>query len=354
MTGILGLDIGGANTKSCSLRMDKGEISMARGASVYHEVWRKPEGLRDVLMDLRASMIQGDTTIEGIALTMTAELCDGFESKTQGVLFILGMVEEVFADVPVYVWTTRGVFAHPCEIRKEPLQAAAANWLASATALAGSPFLAGNPVIFADMGSTTTDILPLASGKVLAKGKTDTERLLYGELLYTGTLRTGVHSILDEVYLEGHCCRVAHEYFAISADAYRFLGLITETDYDVPTPDGKNRDIDACAKRLARVVGAEPEEIGINNIYSIARAVMEKQTRRITDNILRIISRKDVPEPKQLITTGQGSFILGEVARRLGWKETPWWQMIPGGYGQLAMTSYAVAWLLYRQIQKEM
>lgn len=350
MTLILGLDIGGANTKGCYLEADGEKIISAKGLSIYHEMWRDPEGLRDVLSAFRDLNIKKNRKgLAGIALTMTAELCDCFESKTEGVLFILRIVEEAFGEAPIYVWTTREVFVRPSELRSEPLQAAAANWLASADALACSPLLR-DPVIFADMGSTTTDILPVIPGKVLARGRTDTERLLSGELLYSGLLRTPVHSLLYEVYIDGCRCQVTHEYFAITADVYRLLGLITETAYHVPTPDGKNRDIEACAKRLARVVGSDPEELGGNNVYWLARLVMEKQTEQIVDNILRIVSREDVPLPRQLVVTGLGSFILREAARRIGLPSIPWWKAVPGGKDHAPMACYAVAWLLSRQV----
>jgi len=349
LNSVLGLDIGGANTKVSYLEMDGERILKAKGRSVYHEVWRDPDGLCDVLSGFKLLGGQRrEKNLDRIALSMTAELCDCFESKAEGVLFILSTVEKVFPEVPVHVWTTGQVFVTPAAIRSEPLQAAAANWLASATALACCSHLRDS-AIFVDMGSTTTDILPIIPGKVLARGRTDTERLLWGELLYTGLLRTPVHSLIDEVNIDGSRCRVTHEYFAITADAYRLLGLIPEAEYNVATPDGKSRDTEACAKRLARVVGSEPEELGSNNIYWLARLVMEKQTEQIVDNILQIVSAKDVPLPKQLIVTGSGSFLLREVARRLGLIAIPWWKMIPGAKADSAMTSYTVAWLLSQQ-----
>ncbi|NLI91671.1 MAG: hypothetical protein GX434_05530 [Peptococcaceae bacterium] len=347
MAHVLGLDIGGANTKSCYLKMNKGIIQAAKGRSVYHEIWRNPEGLRDVLNGLKTVLKK--TNLDGVALTMTAELCDGFESKSQGVLYILGIVEDVFKDVPVYVWTTEGNFVLPEEIKNDPLQAAAANWLASASALAHCSIIE-NPSILVDMGSTTTDILPVSPGKVHVKGKTDIERLQSGELLYTGVLRTAINAILKEAYIDGVSCQVANEYFAISADVYRYLELITDRDYDVPTPDGGEKGLEGCAKRLARVVASEPLELGAKNIFFMAKLIQEKQGEQIVNNILRLSSRKDIPQPSYLITTGQGSFILDEVARRLGYKAIPWWRVIQGAKPHLAMASFAVSALLAKEL----
>jgi probable H4MPT-linked C1 transfer pathway protein len=334
------------------LETDGKVVQKVGGHSIYHEMWRDPEGLRSILGQFQIlAKRRAVKKFDGIALTMTAEICDGFESKAEGVLSILEIVEESFRGVPVFIWTTRGSFASSTDIRQEPLQAAAANWLASAMAVALSLLPEDNPIIFADMGSTTTDIVTVGPGKVLARGRTDTERLLSGELLYTGILRTAVHSLIDEVYLDGSNCQIAHEYFAITADVYRLLQLIKEKDYTVPTPDGKTRELEACAKRLARIVGSELEELGMQKIYWIARMIMEKQTERIVDNILHVVSAIDAPLPKQLIMAGQGSFILREAARRLNLRAIPCWRIIPGANPQLATTSYAVAWLLNRHYQ---
>ena len=43
--------------------------------------------------------------------------------------------------------------------------------------------------LLVDMGSTTTDLIPLHDGAVTAKGYTDTQRLASDELLYIGVRR---------------------------------------------------------------------------------------------------------------------------------------------------------------------
>lgn len=347
MQSIIGLDIGGANTKICILEKQDGKVLGAKGASVCYEVWKDPQGLRNVLANFRDYFTLGKSiSIDGIALTMTAELCDVFATKAQGVVFILQMVQEAFPDIPLYIWTTKGAFHSAIEIKQDPWQAAAANWLASAAALAKSPLLGKDAVILADMGSTTTDILPLVRDKVLVKGRTDSERLQSGELVYTGLLRTPVDGIIDHVYLDGLYCPVVKEYFAISADVYRLLGLITEQDYDVPTPDGGGRDPAGCAQRLARMVSGEIEDLGMEKVCLMAQYIQEKQIGQIMESISQIVSRKELPSPQLLITTGQGSFILEEAARRLAWLTIPWWKMIPGAGPEHVMTAYAVAWLL--------
>src|SRR5213078_1596475 len=62
---------------------------------------------------------------------------------------------------------------------------ASANWHASAALVAHQR----QNALFIDMGSTTTDIVPVAGGKIAARGYTDAERLAAGELVYTGLVR---------------------------------------------------------------------------------------------------------------------------------------------------------------------
>lgn len=350
MAYIMGLDIGGANTKVAYVQTDGMKIIGASGNSVCYELWCNPEGLRAVLGGFQAALAAYDDKLEAIALTMTGELCDCFTSKAQGVLAIYAAVADVFPGVPIYTWTVDGFFVSPQELADNPGQAAAANWLASARALAQSPPLAKTAAIFADMGSTTTDLLPLASGQVLARGKTDTERLLTGELLYSGVLRTAVNAVAKEVYIDGQIGSVAHEYFTITADVYRLLEQITEEDYTAATPDRGGKDRTSCARRLVRLVAAEPEELGQDAIYWLACCVREKQIQLVMEGVLRQVSRKEMTRPQYFITAGQGSFLLKAAAERLGWQGTPWWELIPGARPELPMAAYAAAWLLAKRM----
>ena len=61
-----------------------------------------------------------------------------------------------------------------------------ANWSATAWAVAER-----HPdTLLVDIGTTSTDIIPIVSGSVAALGHTDPDRLLSGELVYTGAVRT--------------------------------------------------------------------------------------------------------------------------------------------------------------------
>lgn len=413
MPEVMGLDIGGANTKACWLEVNRNQITRARGESVYFEVWRDPGGLHGVLEMLKGRGREFDLnpTPRAVGLTMTAELCDVFPSKARGVSAILAAARQAFTGIPVYVWTLDGDFVSLVEAEARPMEVAAANWLASAIALSRSPLVTVTPALLVDMGSTTTDILPLAKGKVDVYGRTDAERLTWGELVYTGILRTPVNSIASSVFIHGRPCRVANEYFAIMADVYRLLGCLQENDYVAAVPDGGARTPEGCARRLARVVASEPEVLGWEGIYALAWYIREKQIQQIMEAIWQVLSRKwgtggiccrepgplkpqgqgeerggrhfggeepskpGRPEkretgggsapggrdwPRRLIMAGPGIFLLEEVAERLGWEAYPWWELVPGVQGELtgdrrkercALTAYAVASLLASRLE---
>src|SRR5947208_2946217 len=158
-TSVLGLDIGGANLKACH----------TSGGTCLKpfELWKDPSRLAAALRDLLAEMPSADL----LAVTMTGELCDCFETKRQGVNFILDAVEDAAGTCPVRVWRTDGRFVEIAVARATPLLAAAANWLALAT-FAGRHAPTG-PACVIDIGSTTTDIIPLFDGNPVPRGRTD-------------------------------------------------------------------------------------------------------------------------------------------------------------------------------------
>ena len=207
---VLGWDVGGAYVKAAVVEDGAGGRAV-RTASRPFEIWRDKLALPDVLRALAAEL----PSPASVAVTMTAELSDVFRTKREGVGFVLDAVEAV-SRAPVRVFTTAGEFVDPAAARARPLDAAASNWVA--TAMLVGRFLPD--ALLVDVGSTTTDVIPVTGGRVAALGRTDPERLLAGELVYTGALRTNVAAIVRRVPLPGGECPVASELFALSGDAH--------------------------------------------------------------------------------------------------------------------------------------
>ena len=106
-----------------------------------------------------------------------------------------------------------------------------------------------------------------------AQGKTDLDKLMCGELIYTGSLRTNVAAIVHSVPIRDGCATVSSELFALSGDAHMILGHITEEQYTSETADGRGKTVPEALARLARVVCADTEMLTKQEIIDIAKYI---------------------------------------------------------------------------------
>ena len=193
-------------------------------------------------------------------------------------------------------------------------EVASANWLASASLAARR----SGEGLFVDVGSTTTDVLVLAEGGVAHEGSTDRERLATGELLYTGLTRTAVMAVAGEAPFAGRRVAVMNELFATTADIYRVLGELVEAADQHPAADGGAKTPEASARRLARMIGADLDEAGMEQWRELAAWFARCQRRRIEDALALQISRGLLSERSPLIGAGCGRFLVERLARSLG------------------------------------
>jgi (4-(4-[2-(gamma-L-glutamylamino)ethyl]phenoxymethyl)furan-2-yl)methanamine synthase len=285
---ILGLDIGGANTKAAS---SDGLLA----ESVYLPLW-KGAPLDEVLRLLALREPQA------VAVVITGELADCFSTKREGISSLTAAVKRAFS-CPVYFWGKSG-FAWT-----DPLELAAANWAASAALLAQEI----GDCLFVDMGSTTTDLIPIRREALAAK--TDFLRLNGGDLVYMGLLRTRLDALLPSARIRGQRVPLAPESFAIIADARLALGLICEDRYACETPDGAGKNREAALRRLARSVCADLEEIGEAAALAIAEQACERQKRILVTAIERQAEKHGLTK---LAAAGIGEGLIAEAAAFLG------------------------------------
>jgi len=295
---VVGLDIGGANLKAANT------AGIAR--SEPFAIWRAPGELAARLNSLLARFPRPDL----LAMTMTAELADCFATKSEGVAAIIAATVAAADGLPIAVWQTNGEFAKPDEAASNPRQVAAANWQALAT-WAGRLAPQGNGLLV-DIGSTTTDIIPLRDGVPAARGRTDLERLVNHELLYTGFSRTPLCAVAATVSVRGRPCPVAAELFATTLDVYLLLGLIPEDPGDVTTADGRPAMIACAHDRIARMVCCDREEIDLDSARSLAGAFAAAQQAQIAAAIESIASRAAVPF-ESIVVAGSGARLARKV-----------------------------------------
>jgi (4-(4-[2-(gamma-L-glutamylamino)ethyl]phenoxymethyl)furan-2-yl)methanamine synthase len=294
----LAVDIGGANTKAAWF-----DGESVRTLSRPFEVWRERDALAGVLREVGAG------PADAVAITMTAELSDAFRTKREGVAFVLDAAQAAFGDRPLSVLTSAGQLVTAEEARARPWDVAAANWVATALAVAA----AYSDALLIDVGSTTTDIVPIAAGRVAATAGNDLERLLAGELVYTGVLRTNLAAIAPRVPVLGGWCPVSSEYFAISADVHLVLGGLAQEAYDCPTPDGRPATVAFARERIARLVCSDVEQLRADEIEEIAAYLGGEQLRQVED----AARRAQLPPDAPVVAVGSGAFLAREVAARL-------------------------------------
>jgi len=299
----VGIDIGGANTK---IATSDGFVD-----SLYAPLWKDKVCLYDVLPEVNQKF---GTEIEAVGVVMTGELSDCFETKREGVLHIKDALAATF-EAPKF-FDINATFKDGSAVDKSPLAFAATNWLASSKLIAEQY----KDVIFVDIGSTTTDVIPIVGGKIEAQ-RTDLERLKSGELIYSGVLRTNIAALLKRIPIseQGEECGVSSERFAITADAYLVLGNITEDDYGCDSPnsyaflgrENEEKSRVSAMRRLSRVVCSDLEELGDDGTVRIAEQVKRAQVDELSTSLR---SLKEKYGLEMVVAAGIGDFIAKEAA----------------------------------------
>jgi probable H4MPT-linked C1 transfer pathway protein len=303
---VIGWDIGGVNTKVA--RVGRGDVVVALGRPF--ELQRAPDHLVALLRGMAFDIGAPSPGVH--AVTMTAELSQMFRTKREGVAFVLDAIETAFPLDDIRVYTVDNRFLQPDAARNEPLAVGAANWSATAHQIAVS----FPDALLIDIGTTTTDLIPIVGGRVVARGWTDPDRLATGELLYTGALRTPVEAIVSDVPYRNGRAAVSAECFALAGDVHVWRGTLDPDDYSVSTPDGRAPTPEFCGERLARMICADRELIDGHGISRIADAVADAQVRRIVSAIERIRGRH--PSLRTAVVTGIGAAIADASARAAG------------------------------------
>ncbi len=286
----LGLDIGGANIKF-SDGTNTGELRF--------ELWKSADRLAETLQSLVVE--QPDC----VAVTMTGELCDCFESRREGVNFIANAVDLAYSESEVYFYRIAGTFCQKNEVNRFWPEIASANWHATASWLAQSCRI--NDGVIIDFGSTTTDIIPIAAYMPVHQGSDDFSRLVCNELIYTGLSRTPITMVLPQYKVGQHRLQLAAENFATMIDAYLIAGWIKEDPNNCLTADARPLTKHNSARRIARLLCSEPESIGSELVSEISLAAIAAQWNIIAPAIdLNLMNLTK----KTIWVCGEGAIVL--------------------------------------------
>jgi len=304
MADWLGMDIGGANIK----------LATASGyaRSEIFPLWKYPDQLGAAI----GKMLDDVPGFDAIALTMTGELADCYSSREEGICRILEQLTSVFPANLVKVYAVGGQWLSPSAAARAPWDVAASNWHALTSM--SLRWTEGKAGLLIDIGSTTTDIIPFAKNKLTTTAKTDSDRLLKGQLVYTGVRRTPICAVTRTLPLRGEECPVMAELFATMDDAFVIHGDVPEDSTDTDTADGRPRTIECAKARLARMVGEDANTLCQYEIEMMVKYVINQQAEQIG-----LALRKNLNEQKQkpdlAILSGHADFIATRALEHAQW-----------------------------------
>jgi len=270
--------------------------------------WRRPDELAAELKTLLAHAPPCDH----VAVTMTGELADCFQTKAEGVRRILEAVEQAVDGRATRVYSSSGDFVTTGAARLRSTDVAAANW--HAVAKFAGRFARSGPALLVDLGSTTCDVIPLRNGAPAASGASDTARLLAGELVYAGVSRTPVCGLVSHLPWQGALCPVAREWFATTRDVYLLTGDVPEDRSDTETADGRPAVIDAARNRLARMICADSTSFSLEDARVAAQAIAARHAEHVAAGIRQVVARSG-QRLTAVVVSGEGEFLA---ARAVG------------------------------------
>jgi (4-(4-[2-(gamma-L-glutamylamino)ethyl]phenoxymethyl)furan-2-yl)methanamine synthase len=285
---LVAVDIGGANLKYVD---DRGQ-SLARP----FPMWKQFGSLAETLIRDLASF----GVVDRLLVTMTGELADCFTDRHAGVRFIVDAVIQTQVQ-HLHFYDLDGAFLCAQTAKESPMMVAAANWHATASWVAST---ISQPCLLVDIGTTTTDLIPLEVGRIATTAKTDPQRLAEGSLVYVGASRTPVCALVDTLAGPEGETPVMNELFATIDDARLLLGYETPDAADFESADGGPRTIEAAARRMLRMIGHDLISSSVDAAVLMSRQVHQSVTDRIDQAIKRL------GDFDQIVLVGQGDDLL--------------------------------------------
>ncbi|MFL9984658.1 hydantoinase/oxoprolinase family protein [Paraburkholderia sediminicola] len=304
---VFGWDVGGAHVK----------VSMTGAGGVVLDVaqwacplWQGLEHLERTIDLVFERWPAAKTYAAQHAVTMTGEMVDLFEDRAQGVRAIAAALAQRLGPRLRFYAGDAGWFT-PKACAAGWRSVASANWLATACWVATRV----PDALLIDIGSTTTDIIPIAGGHAVARAATDAGRLATGELVYQGVVRTPLCGIAQRIEFAGAAVNVMNEWFATTADIYRLTGELAP-QYDLhPSADQGPKTESASRTRLARMIGRDAHEKSSAEWRGLALRWRELQLREIGVNLARVTAAHPELAAVPLVGAGCGRFLAAALAR---------------------------------------
>jgi len=304
---VIGWDIGGAHLKGALL-----EDGRVRDVAQWPcELWRGLSRLDDAFTTALERWKGWRQALH--AVTMTGEMADLFPHREAGVAAIVSRATAALGEGTSF-YAGRATFLDARQACSHWRRVASVNWLATANVIARSE----RDALLVDVGSTTTDIVPIVAGRVVAQGSDDATRLASSELVYVGVVRTPLCALARSVPFDSTRCNVMSELFATTADVFRLTGELRHEHDQSPAADQGTKDEAATMRRLARMIGRDGREGSAEDWHAFAGVWRQHVIDEIATNVRCVETAAKLPREAVMVGAGCGSFIAEQVAAETG------------------------------------
>jgi probable H4MPT-linked C1 transfer pathway protein len=304
---ITGWDIGGAHIKAA--RCDH-QGNILQVVEVACPLWRGIDHLKQAISQLQTEL---DNRHDIAAVTMTAELVDIFTDRQTGVQTILAVLLEYIPFNRCYIYAVDAEWLTPEDAVKNWPAVASQNW--HATAHYTSQHVAEGLLI--DIGSTTCDIIPFCAGAVMTQARTDFERQISRELVYTGAIRTPLIAFGNAAPFNEQDIGLAAEVFATTADCWVLLDKLLPQHILDESADGESWQKSDCQRRIARMLGTDAHLHLESQWLTLAEWFATQQIKLITQACERVLFDRNLSSTTPLVGAGIGRFIVKKCAKQL-------------------------------------
>ena len=290
----LGIDIGGAHIKIVGLDKQK-KIILVKYIKFYF--WKNKAKLFK-FFDFINSISTPHTKI---GITLTAELCDIFETRIDGFKKIYNECKRLKNKFFFYT-SSKEVFT----VKSNTKKIISMNWHAT------GKFISKNlsNAVIVDFGSTTTDIICIKNKIIKNLSFDDFSRLKNNELIYTGLTRTPIFGIMNELSLNGINYPVIPEFFSSMSDVYRInksLDKILDID---DTADNTEKNLNQSFIRVARNFGFDFDKSNKELLKKISRKLINCQMNKIAVSLDKLIIKFNMSKKVPIVLCGIGNKVL--------------------------------------------
>ncbi|MBU0762972.1 MAG: hypothetical protein KKD39_08095 [Candidatus Altiarchaeota archaeon] len=338
-TRVLGLDLGGLTIKG--VVVDVLSDGSYKFVSEFSEFFY-PHNLEAVL-----SQYSEDADAVGIASTAEYVYPD-YPRLSDGIRFFSEKLSKIFnKDI---LWMNHsGCLTENKHVMQTPYDVASTNWVATSYLL-GEKL---NECILVDIGTSSADVIPIIGGYPAGDCKYDYQRLITGELFYTGGVFTQISAIVSWLNVDGVRTRVSSEYFCNSGDIHLMLGNIDDKTHSkyLRMFMGFSNPWD-CYNRLAHMVCADDNILDRETMLDMASQIEKKQIEDVASCITKVYTRTEdmfSAHPPIVVAGSSSAFLCAPAARHAGFEKIIGFGSLFGGISHAA-PALAVGVLSGREI----